>query len=242
MSDRLDARINAFVLELLDQPVEPPEFPTAPAIELSREMRRPLRPGWLVAAAVFAAVLIIGIVAALLTGSKDEVPVVDTTPEGVVETLTSAINDGDLEASLALFADEAQCVAPGLPTCEDLFGFFVAADAFVVLNDCVVNVEPYLVCDGYMHTPIHDVLGISIDALAAQPNFPPGLIVEDGKIIQFNFMTPFTGDPEMDDMLWTGLAAIEPGYVNEDGVPRLSAAIVPAVLEAAAQAGEQSDS
>ena len=241
MSDQLDARINAFVVELLDQPVEPPEFPAAPAVELSRERRLPARPGWLVAAAVFVVVLIIGIVAALLTGSQDEVPVVDTTPEGVTEALTSAINDGDLEAALALFAEEAQCVGPGLPTCEDLFGFLIAVDGFVVLNECATNVEPYLVCDGYLHTPIHEVLGISIEGLAAQPNFPPGLIVEEGKIIQFNFMTPFTGDPAMDDVLWSRLAVIEPDFVNEDGVPRMSAVIVPAVLEAARQVSQQSD-
>ena len=239
MSDRLDARINAFVVELVDQPVDPPEFPTAPVVELTQMARSCPRPGWMVAVAVFIAVLVIGIAAALVSGSRDEVPVVDTTPQGIVEQLTTVINAGDLEATLALIAEDAQCVAPGLPTCEDLFGFFIAAEAEIVLSDCSVSVEPLLSCDGYMHTPIHDLLGISIERLAAKPNFPPAVIVEEGVIVQFNFMTPFTGDPDIDDLLWSRLEAIEPSFVNEDGVPRLSPQIVSAVREAAIQVGEQ---
>ena len=92
-----------------------------------------------------------------------------------------------------------------------------------------------------MHTPIHDALGISIEDLAAMPNFPPGLIVEDGKIIQFNFMTPFTGDQAQDDVLWGHLQEIEPDFVNENGTPRLSAEIVSAVLQAAHQTSEQAE-
>ncbi len=128
-----------------------------------------------------------------------------------------------------------------LPTCDDLFGFIVAADAHVVLTECVVLNEPWLLCDGYMHTPIHDALGISEEDLADTPNFPPGLIVENGNIIQFNFMTPFTGDLTIDEVLWGYLQEIEPDYVNENGTPKLSAEIVPAVLEAAHQSSEQSD-
>ena len=241
MTDRLDIRINAFVVELLDQPVEPPPLPTDYLVEPSPRLAPRFRPGWVVAAAVFVAVLIVGIVTALLVDSDSDIPIVDTTPEDVATELTSAINAGDLEATLALIANDAQCVAPGLPTCEDLFSFFVAVEARVVLSECVIHTEPYLVCQGYMHTPIHDVMGISIEDLAAKPNFPPGLIVEDGKIIQFNFMTPFTGDQAVDGVLWSHLEDIEADFVNEDGVPRLSAEIVPALLDAAQQFSEQAD-
>jgi len=241
MNDRLDVKINALVVELLDQPVEPPKFPPDHVVEPSRQLPGRAQPGWLVAAAVFAAVLVVGIVTALLVSSDDQVPVVDTTPEGIATGLTSTINAGDLEATLAWFAEDAQCVAPGLPTCEDLFGFIIAAGSRVVITECVVLNDPWLLCDGYMHTPIHDALGISEEALAAMPNFPPGLIVENGKIIQFNFMTPFTGDLTLDEILWVYLQEIEPDYINENGTPKLSAEIVSAVLEAAHQIGEQPD-
>ena len=88
MNDRLDVKINALVVELLDQPVEPPAFPPDHVVEPSRQLPGRAQPGWLVAAAAFAAVLVVGIVTALLVSSDDQVPVVDTTPQGIWRRLS----------------------------------------------------------------------------------------------------------------------------------------------------------
>ena len=241
MTDRLDVKINALVVELLDRPVEPPPFPTDLVVVPPTQQALVRRPGWLVAAAAFLIVLLVGVAAVTFFSSTDETPVVDTTPQGVAAELSAAINMGDLEATLAWFADDAQCVAPGLPTCADLFGFFLAAEAQLEFSSCEVMIEPYLQCNGFMHTSIHDALGISIEDLVATPNFPPAFIVENGQIIQFNFSSPFTGDQEADAALWSYMLESGAYYINPDGVPRFSAEIVPDFLEGARQYTQQSD-
>ena len=240
MLDPLDARVRAFVVELLDNPVEPPPFPSYVAAEPEPTVRRRM-PGWAVALVVFLVVVVVGAASLLLTLLSEEEPVVDTTPQGIVEQLTSGINAADLQSVMSLIAEDAQCVAPGLPECSDLLGFFVAADSLVVLDECSVDIEPYLQCHGYLHTSIHDQLGISVADLEAQPNFPPAFIVEDGKIIQFNFMTPFTGDPAADDAFWAYLQSADADYLNESGIPEFSAEIVSQLLEDARRYSNQAE-
>lgn len=240
MTDRLDARINALVIELLDHPVEPPPFPSD--FEMAETpSRRRTPPGWAIAVAVFVAVLLIGVVSLILALTPDRGPVVDTAPQDVVEAFAAAINVGDTDATLNQLAEDAQCVVPGLPTCDDILGFFIAADARVVFTGCRVEIEPYVQCQGYLHTAIHEAMGISISDLERQPNFPPAFIIENGEITQFNFMTPFTGSQSADTAFWAYLEETGAPYLNEAGIPRFSAAIVPELLEAAQQFGQQSE-
>lgn len=232
MSSRLDDRIRALVVELVSDPVEPPPFPTeqvaaTPAPGGSRRFW----PAWSIGVAAFVAVLSIGVVAVLLSRSPEQTPPETASPREVVDTLVNAINAGDLDTAISLFAEDAQCVAPGLPTCGDLLGFFVAAEGQVTFESCAVDIEPYLQCWGYLHTSIHDALGISSERLALQPNFPPAFIVEGGLVVQFNFNTPFTGDEALDGELWSYLQSNGADYLNENGVPSFSADIVPRLLE-----------
>ena len=185
MTELLDTRIRALVVELVDQPVEPPAFPTNEAVVPPTAPRFQRLPRWAVAMAAFIFVLVVGVLVALFGPLSREVPVVDTTPAGVVDQFIESINAGEAGAALSLLAPDAQCVAPGLPSCEDLIGFFVAAEARITLfTDCAVENEPYLQCSGYMHSRIHDALGISPAELQDSPNFPPAFIIVDGRIVQ----------------------------------------------------------
>ena len=161
-------------------------------------------------------------------------------PSDVVETFRGSVNDGDLAGAMATIAPDAQCVAPTLPTCEDLIGFFIAAEAEIVFTECRMENPPHLQCAGYIHMAVHDALGISEEQLASSPNFPPAFIVEGGRISQFNFHSSFTGDGNIDDRLWSYLLEIEADFVNEEGVPLFSAEIVPQFIDAARQFSAQS--
>lgn len=230
MTDRSEAKVRAFVVELLDQPVEPPSFA---AIAVRTHEPTPTvasRRGSAIALAAFAAALLVGAAVLLPLWAGDAPP---ATADAVVARMTTDINDGDVEATLGWFAQDAQCVAPGLPTCEELIGFFVAADAEIVFTDCGVLIEPYLQCNGFVHTSIHDVLGISRNDLQLMPNFPPAFIVENGQIIQMNFSSPFTGDFNLDDQMWTYFMEIGVDFLDENGSPRLSAGIVDNFKDAA---------
>lgn len=241
MSDRLNSRIRALVVELVSDPVQPPAFPRE---QTATQRARPPRrrwPGWSVGVAAFIVVIGLGVAAFLWVPTRHK-PLSPSSPQQAVDDLVGALNAGDLDAALSLFADDAQCVAPGLPTCGDILGFLVAADGVVTFEGCVVNIEPYLQCDGYVHTSIHDALGITSEELALEPNFLPAFIVEDGLIIQFNFATPFTGNREMDARLWRYLLSQGADYVDQDGVPRFSAEIVPRFLEDARKFTENAGS
>jgi hypothetical protein len=239
MSDRLDSRINAFVVELVDQPVDPPPFPIQDARPWEPDGRRRL-PVWALAAVVFVAVVLFGLVA-LLLGEPEPAPVIDPDPQSVIDAFVAAVNAGDRESTLSLVSEDAACVAPGLPTCSDLVGFFIAADAHIVFTECSVNIAPYLQCQGYLYTSIHKALGMTESDLRAQPNFPPAFIVDQGAIAQFNFMTPFTGDTAADDAFWAYLQEIGADYLNDNGIPALSAEIVPRLVEDATAYAQQLD-
>ena len=228
MPDHLDRRINALVVELLDHPVEPPPFPADGALVTERTSPRAFA-GWAVGVAAFIAVAVLGAISYLFITSEPT-PVIEPTPNDIISEFAGALNDHDLEALLDLFAGDAQCVVPGLPACADILGFFVAADALVVLSECSVENEPYVQCQGYLHTSIHEALGMTVSELESRPNFPPAFIIEDSRITQFSFMTPFTGDRSIDDSLWMFLQDKGVGYLNEAGIPRFSADIVPALL------------
>lgn len=239
MTDRFDSKIRAFVVELLDQPVEPPPLPAArrSGPQQTRFETHQTYRGWLIAAAAFVAVLIAG--AAVLLPYREDTPPMG--PGDVVGSMVTDLNAGDLGATLDWFAEDALCVAPGLPSCFDLFGFFTAADAEMSFTGCQVEVDPYLQCRGIVHTSIHTALGITFEDLQLTPNFPPAFIVEDGLITQMNFSTPFTGDPDLDDELWGFLVETDADFVSADGVPRFSADIVEAFTAAAVRFAARPD-
>jgi hypothetical protein len=231
MIDRLDSRIRALVVALVDQPVEPPPFPDDLVADVVPTSTR--RRAWRVALAAFVAATVIGAMSIVVLQQRRGAPVADVPPEDVVEQMVTSLNAGDLDGVLAVFADDASCVSPGLPGCRDMLEFLVAADAKVTFTGCEMRVQPYLHCEGFVHTSIHDALGISPEALAATPNFPPAFTVEDGRITRFNFSSPFTGDQGLDAQLWAYLVEIDAQFVDESGVPLFSADIVPPFIEAA---------
>ena len=231
MTDRLDSRIRALVVEMLDQPPAPPSFPS----QVITARRQPVTPswrrGWAVATAGFLAVLVVGVLTVWVTRPADE-PV----PVGqVAANLSAAVNAGDLDAVLQLFAEDAECPVPGRPTCEDLFGFLIAANGQMVLGDCALDIEPYWECSGYVHTDVHDAVGITLERLQAFPNLHPRILVEGGVITEFSFNEPFTGIGAWDEQLWTYLLENDAPFVNSFGIPLFSAEIVPDLLEAARQ-------
>ena len=126
-------------------------------------------------------------------------------------------------------------MVPGGATCEDLFGFFIAAEAQMVLGECAPDTEPYWLCSGYVYTGIHEELGITLEKLQAFPNFNPLLIVEDGGIAELQIRDPFTGIGAWDDELWPYLLTNDAPYVNSLGIPLFSADIVPDLLDGARQ-------
>lgn len=232
MTDRLDARIRALVVEMLDQPPEPPEFPSQDTTVTAPAVVPPWRRGWVVATAGFLVVAVVGVLTILLSRPAIEPTPVVSSPAEAAEQLSSAVNAGDLDAVLQLFGEDGQCVVPGGANCEDLFGFFIAAEAQMVLGECAADTG---LCSGYLYTDIHDALGITLEKLQAFPNFHPLLSVEGGSIVELRFSEPFTGIGAWDDQLWPYLLANDAPYVNSLGIPHFSADIAPDFLDAARQ-------
>ena len=231
MTDRLDSQIRALVIALVDQPTEPPPFPGGPVAGVPSPWAE--RRVWKTAIPAFLAAILIGVVSLIMFDRSSDPPISDVPAEDVVGQMVTFLNAGDVESVLALFDEDASCVSPGLPGCRNIVEFFVAAQAQVTFSGCEVVVDPFLNCDGYLHTSIHDALGITADSLATMPNFPPAFAVEDGRITRFNFSSPFTGDPGLDHQLWAYLREIEAPFADEDGVPLFAAEIVPEFIEAA---------
>ena len=232
MTDRLDARIRALVVEMLDQPPEPPEFPSQDTTVTAPAVVPPWRRGWVVATAGFLVVAVVGVLTILLSRPAIEPTPIVSSPAEAAEQLSFAVNTGDLDAVLGLFVEDGQCVVPGGAICVDLFGFFIAAEAQMVLGECAADTW---LCSGYVYTDIHDALGITLEKLQAFPNFNPLLIVEDGSIAELRFSQPFTGIGEWDGQLWPYLLENGAPYVNSVGIPLFSADIVPDLLDGASQ-------
>ncbi len=215
----------------------------------------------IVGAAAFVAVLVAGIVIVLVTATGDEsTPATEPsttvttaaptttlaalpvpTREEVVAGLVAAVNDGDLDGAMARISEDARCFAPAMPTCEDIFGFFVAGDAEIVLTECSVITEPYLQCEGYVYGSMQEALGISRERLAGSPQFVPAFEVEDGLIVRINLTGPFTGDGRTDELLFLYLTDLDASYMNEDGIvvigPEMAAQLLEDVKAFAEQQG-----
>ncbi len=253
MTDRLDSKIRAFTVELIEAAPEPPPFPEAELERLAPSERRklstPLRPRWqlgaLAAAGTFVVILLVAGLVYLVAGAGDDRgPVVTappptnpqppttvpSSPHDLLGSLGASLNEGDLAAVLSLLASDARCLLPtGADSCVEHFGFFVEANARLLLNECRATGD-FFTCEGRLFTDIHDALGLT-DGISLST----GILIQDGLIRRFNITGPFTGDPQLDERFFSYLAETGSPFFDQYGAPQFSADAVADYIAAASE-------
>lgn len=115
MSNRLDDRIRAFVVELVSDPVEPPALAENTVRPTKRQLRRRW-PGWSVAAVAFVAVIGFGVTGALLRSSSvAELSQDDSLASrtAAIEAMVEAHNSGNFTAWRAHFVADRPNILRG---------------------------------------------------------------------------------------------------------------------------------
>ena len=149
MSDRLDEKIRALVIELTNATPLPPEFaePEPQLIEppskttSGRSVIRARSPGVVFAIVAFAIVLLVGVGGWLLIADPEPAPFGsgDDTRLLVAERWQSTINNADLEGFMALYSEDAQWGEADKDGIRDFFGWRAALNAQYRLTDCEVG-------------------------------------------------------------------------------------------------------
>lgn len=230
MTDQHDERIRAFVVEMVEDPPPTPPFPEDQSLKDVAQRSRSSRKGPLVGLAALLLALLAGLLPLILNPEAEDFADFPPTAERAMELIVGRVNTGDLPETMSLFAADARCRIADVPggndqDCEDLFGFLIASNTVMAVEDCISIGEGTLpegkqvtshTCLVSFRTDIHTALGIPGDETA---DMNPSVHFADGQIQEIWIITPFTGNQGLDNQLWDYLASIEADYVNEEGIP-----------------------